>query len=179
MLTICSELVPSCADEFWWLTFARGGVDDEQALMLGGVEFGEFPEQPIPFTECWYIIESPAVAKRKTEREFVSTKEQSTEYLLSFFFCFSFLCNLFFFLVCFSFVSMPTDRQSYDASVKIIQWKSIRRHFNPTVERYILIFSIAKVFIYWNETLKFTLAFFDENRLRKMHDFDGKRHRKV
>lgn len=54
---------------FCWFVFARGGVDDEHALMLGGVDVGEFPEQPIPLTVCWYIIESPAMEstrKRKT-----------------------------------------------------------------------------------------------------------------
>lgn len=59
--TIWSEFpFPSCAEAFWWLTLARGGVDDEHAFILGGVDVGELPEQPMPLTVCWYIIESPA-----------------------------------------------------------------------------------------------------------------------
>lgn len=42
-----------------------GGVVDEQALIFGGVEFGEpfpGPEQfPFVFDVLWYIIESPTI----------------------------------------------------------------------------------------------------------------------
>lgn len=54
---------------FWWFELARGGVDDEHAFMLGGVDVGELPEQPIPLTVCWYIIESPAQREAWPGRE--------------------------------------------------------------------------------------------------------------
>lgn len=59
-LTNWSELFSWLELLFWWFALARGGVDDEHAFILGGVEVGELPEQPIPLTVCWYIIESPA-----------------------------------------------------------------------------------------------------------------------
>lgn len=67
ILTIWSEF-PSWAEAFWWLTLARGGVDDEHAFILGGVDVGELPEHPMPLTVCWYIIESPAFRINNKER---------------------------------------------------------------------------------------------------------------
>lgn len=65
--TICS-LLPSFWLGFCWL-LDKGGVVDEQVLMFGGVDVvGEFPEQPTPLTECWYIIESPGKFKRKKRK---------------------------------------------------------------------------------------------------------------
>lgn len=56
---------------------ARGGVDDEHAFMLGGVDVGELPEQPIPLTVCWYIIESPAQQYGKKRRRKKEKKKQN------------------------------------------------------------------------------------------------------
>lgn len=63
LYTICSSFLPSFWLGFCWL-LDKGGVVDEHVFMFGGVDVvGEFPEQPTPLTECWYIIESPGKYK--------------------------------------------------------------------------------------------------------------------